>query len=32
MESLLARMPVSIIIEEKTALMGAGTVALREMK
>ncbi|MCM2271133.1 MAG: glucokinase [candidate division Zixibacteria bacterium] len=32
MESLLARMPVSIVIEEKTALIGAGTVALRESK
>ncbi|MBK7143222.1 MAG: glucokinase [bacterium] len=32
MESLLARMPVSIIIEEKTALIGAGTVALRDSK
>ncbi len=32
MESLLARMPVSIIIEEKTALIGAGTLALRDGK
>jgi len=29
MESVLARMPVGVVIEEKTALIGAATVALR---
>ena len=28
MEALLAKMPVGVIIEEKTALLGAGSLAL----